>query len=60
MEFLFGIIVLALAVWAIINIVQSPASTGTKIAWSIGVILFPLIGFIVWYFAGPRGNRALA
>lgn len=60
MEFLLGILVLVLAIWAIINILQSNASGAAKLLWSIGVIIFPVIGFIVWYFVGPRGNKATA
>lgn len=56
MEFLFGLLVLALAVWAIVNVVQSPVSTGAKVAWSLGIIFFPVLGFLVWFFAGPRGT----
>jgi len=61
MEFILGIIVLALDIWAIVNIVGSGTSTGAKVLWALGVIIFPLIGAIVWLLAGPRGNtRAIA
>ena len=60
MEFIFGIIILALDIWAIINVVQSSASMPAKILWTLGIIVFPDIGVIVWYFAGPRGRTALA
>ena len=61
MEFIFAIIILALDIWAIINVVQSRASTLAKVLWSVGIIVFPVIGFLVWLFAGPRdGRRAIA
>lgn len=61
MEFILGIIILALDIWAIVNVVQSRLSTVAKVLWSLGIIIFPLIGFLVWLFAGPRGNtRAIA
>lgn len=61
MSYLLGLIVLALDIWAIVNVVGSGASTVSKILWSLGIIVFPLVGFIVWLLAGPRGNtRALA
>lgn len=60
MEFILGIILLVLDIWAIVSIVQSSASGGAKLLWSIGIIIFPLVGFIVWYFVGPRGRSAIA
>lgn len=57
---IFGLIVLALDIWAIINIVQSGISTGAKVLWVLLIIILPLIGVIIWFFAGPRGGRAAA
>jgi len=57
---IFGLIVLALDIWAIINIIQSGTSTGGKILWVLLIILLPLVGVIIWFFAGPRGGRAAA
>jgi hypothetical protein len=51
---LFGLLVLAADVWAILNIFQSTATTGKKALWIILVLVLPLLGFIIWYFAGPR------
>ncbi len=51
---LFGLLVLAADVWAIINIFQSAASTGMKVAWVVGVVAFPVIGFLFWLLGGPR------
>jgi hypothetical protein len=49
-----GLVGLALAIWALINIVQSGASTGAKVVWVLFVLLLPLIGFIAWLIFGPR------
>ena len=57
MSGLFGLIVLVADIWAIINILQSRASTAAKVAWTVGVLFFPVLGFIVWLFAGPRSGR---
>ncbi|MBL8666552.1 MAG: PLDc_N domain-containing protein [Rhodospirillales bacterium] len=57
---IFGLIVLALDIWAIINIVQSGISTGAKVLWVLLIIILPLVGVIIWFFAGPRGGRAAA
>ena len=55
---LFGILVLAGDIWAILNIVQSSASTGNKLVWILVVLLLPLLGLILWFFLGPRSGRA--
>ena len=53
---LFGLLILIASVWAIINIVQSGVSTGSKVIWIVVILLLPLLGLIVWFFAGPRGR----
>ena len=55
---LWGLLILAGDIWAIINIFQSSASNEKKLLWIIVVLLLPLIGLILWYFLGPRGSRA--
>jgi hypothetical protein len=58
LEFIFGIVVLVLDIWAIVNIVGSSASTGTKVLWVLLIIILPIVGFIIWFFAGPRSRTA--
>lgn len=58
MEFIFGIIVLILDIWAIVNVIGSAASTGAKVLWVLLIIILPVIGFIIWFFAGPRSRTA--
>lgn len=60
LEFIFGLIVLALDIWAIVNIVGSTASTGAKILWTLLIIILPIVGFIIWFFAGPRSRTSTA
>jgi hypothetical protein len=48
---------LAADIWAIINILQSHASAAAKVVWTVVVLFFPVLGFIVWLFAGPRSGR---
>jgi hypothetical protein len=55
---LWGLIVLIADVWALINIVQSGADTGTKVLWVVLVIFLPVLGFVLWYFIGPKTARA--
>jgi len=53
-----GLIILALNIWAIISIFGSGASTGSKVIWTLLVLVLPVIGFIIWLVAGPRGSTA--
>jgi hypothetical protein len=54
---LWGLLILAGDIWAIINILQSSASNEKKLIWVIAVVLLPLLGLILWYFLGPRGGN---
>jgi hypothetical protein len=51
-------LVLIADVWAIVNIVQSAADTGRKVLWVVLVIVLPVVGFVLWWFLGPRNGRA--
>lgn len=57
---LFGILVLIADIYAIYNILTSGASTLAKVLWTVLVILLPVVGFIVWLIAGPRGGSVRA
>ncbi|MFO1428647.1 MAG: PLDc N-terminal domain-containing protein [Candidatus Competibacteraceae bacterium] len=52
----FGLLLLIADVWAIVSTVQSNASTGSKVLWIVLILLLPLVGLIIWFFAGPRGS----
>ncbi|MBE3638420.1 PLDc N-terminal domain-containing protein [Mangrovicoccus algicola] len=49
-----ALILLALDIWAVYNVVLSSASTGRKVLWVLLILILPLIGFLIWIFAGPR------
>ncbi len=53
---LIGLIILALDIWAIINVLKSSAQTGMKIVWVLLIIFLPVLGLVIWAIAGPRGN----
>ena len=55
---IFGLLILILDIWAIVNIVQSGASTAAKVLWIVLVILLPVVGLIFWLLLGPRTARA--
>jgi len=52
-----AVLVLFADLWAIISVFRSQKSVGTKAAWAIGLIIFPVLGLIVWGVAGPRGIK---
>ncbi|MDP2240656.1 MAG: PLDc N-terminal domain-containing protein [Burkholderiales bacterium] len=53
---LWGLLIIAGDIWAIINILQSSVSNEKKLVWIIAVVLLPLLGLILWYFLGPRNG----
>jgi hypothetical protein len=55
---LWGLLILAGDIWAILNISQSSVSNGKKLLWILLVVLLPLLGLILWFFAGPKSGKA--
>ncbi|WP_299815865.1 PLD nuclease N-terminal domain-containing protein [uncultured Roseibium sp.] len=55
---ILGLIILVLDIYAIIKVLGSGASTVAKLLWILGIIVFPVVGFIVWLLAGPKGSTA--
>lgn len=53
-----SIILMGLNIWAFISIIGSGVSTGSKVLWCLLVLILPLIGFIIWLFAGPRAETS--
>ncbi len=49
-----GLIVLALDIWAIVNILGSATTAGTKVLWILLILILPVIGLILWFLLGPR------
>lgn len=56
---LVGLIILALDIWAIINVLKSSAGVGAKVLWILLILLLPVLGLIIWAIAGPRGDVRL-
>lgn len=55
---IIGLLVLVADIYAIIQIVSSRASLVAKVLWTLLVLLLPVIGFVLWFFAGPRSSTA--
>ena len=55
---IWGLLILAGDIWAIINIFQSTVSNEKKLLWTLVVVLLPLLGLILWFFLGPRDRKS--
>jgi hypothetical protein len=49
----WSLIHLALVVFAAVRIVASGVDTAKQILWIVIVAVFPLVGLIIWWLAGP-------
>ena len=54
---IFGLLHLAVWVYAVIQIFNSSAGGGEKALWIVLVAVLPLIGIIAWYFLGPGSPK---
>ena len=54
---LFGLLILIADIWAIINVVQSPAGTGSKVLWVVLILVLPILGLILWFLLGPKSGH---
>lgn len=57
---ILGLIVLVANIYALIKTWTSAASTGAKLLWTLLILVLPVLGFIIWLFAGPRGSTRTA
>lgn len=53
-----GLIVLIADVWAIVHVFGSRSSTAAKVLWTVLILIFPVVGFLIWLVAGPRSVRS--
>ncbi|PWQ98386.1 PLD nuclease N-terminal domain-containing protein [Leucothrix arctica] len=52
---ILGLLILILDIYAVIKVVNSGASTGGKVLWTLLIVMLPVIGLLLWFFAGPKG-----
>ncbi len=52
---LLSLVWLVIVIWAIVKVAKSGASSLAKVIWIIVLIIFPLVGLIIWFLFGPRG-----
>lgn len=55
LNWLLSAIIFIAGVWAIYRIWISAETIGKKILWTLLVAVLPVIGFVIWWFAGPKG-----
>ena len=56
MEGIIGLLILIADIYAIIQIIQSSAEVIKKTIWIVLVLVLPVLGFIAWFFLGPRSQ----
>lgn len=54
---ILGLLVLVLDIWAIVTTLTSGATVGTKVLWTVVIVLLPVVGVILWFLLGPRAGR---
>ncbi|MGQ0502620.1 MAG: PLD nuclease N-terminal domain-containing protein [Panacagrimonas sp.] len=54
---LWGLLVLIADIYAIINIAGSHDEPLKKALWIVLILVLPVLGFIIWFFAGPKSGR---
>ena len=54
---ILGLIILIADLYAIISVIQGGGtSVGKKVVWTLLILFLPVLGFIIWWLAGPRGK----
>lgn len=53
---ILGFIILVADLYAIYQVLTSRASGLAKIIWTLIILALPVIGLLIWFFAGPRGG----
>ncbi|HKI49945.1 MAG TPA: PLDc N-terminal domain-containing protein [Desulfobacteria bacterium] len=58
MELILGIVIFIGDIWAIVNVLRSRSTTGGgKLLWALLILILPVLGLIIWFFAGPRSPK---
>jgi hypothetical protein len=57
MHRIVALLILIADIWAVVNVVQSRETTVNKVVWTLLIVVLPVVGLLIWYFAGPRPGR---
>ena len=58
-EPILALIILAADIWAIVQILKSGNTGGTKLFWVLIIICLPVIGLLAWLVIGRRNAPAV-
>lgn len=47
---------LVLFVAALVSVLRAPLSPAARVAWVLGVLVFPLVGPVAWFTVGRRAT----
>ncbi|MBF8743019.1 PLD nuclease N-terminal domain-containing protein [Pseudomonas guariconensis] len=50
-------IILLVDLWAIVSVFRSEKRDSTKILWALLLVIFPVVGLVIWGLFGPRGIK---
>ncbi|MNJ28910.1 hypothetical protein D3C77_234650 [compost metagenome] len=50
-------VIILVDLWAIISVFRSDKTDGVKVLWFLGIVIFPVLGLIIWALFGPRGIK---
>lgn len=51
---IWGLAYIILVIYALIQVLDSRMSSGTKLLWVLAIIFFPFIGSVAWFVFGRR------
>ena len=52
----FGLLLLIADIYAMVSVINSSGTTGKKVLWILLILFLPVLGLILWFFAGPRSK----
>ncbi|HLS06026.1 MAG TPA: PLDc N-terminal domain-containing protein [Wenzhouxiangella sp.] len=52
---ILGLIWLIIVIWAVLKVAASSAGMVAKVLWILILLLFPVVGLIIWLLLGPKG-----
>ncbi len=58
MEWVLGIVVLLLDIFAIVSVLSSASSPERKALWVLVILLLPVIGMVLYFLIGHRTKHA--
>ncbi|EPC01994.1 hypothetical protein L861_20290 [Litchfieldella anticariensis FP35 = DSM 16096] len=52
---LLGLIWLIIVIWAVVKVAKSSAGPIAKLLWILILLIFPVVGLVIWLLLGPKG-----